>query len=294
MDTTQEILEKQREATHRWQVKQRLYSGRPYVICQVCGEPFYCLHFRHLGMHGLTIEQYRAMFPGAPTQTNQTLDLRNEARWKRMYETVEPTTALTSFLTGSLLGDGGLERSDRRQARYKETAGNRDYLLWKTAFLTPFQTRWSEGDYLSSQTGKVYRRYRLATRTHPLLTDWYLRWYPSGKKIVCREDVTRHLDALAMAVWFYDDGHVSRVERNYSAFLYTLAFPTDDVDWLVRMITSRFAVACHCTRIGKHQAIRFPREGRDALLAMINQHPAPGMAYKLDAPQPKGPWRRCR
>lgn len=130
----------------------------------------------------------------------------------------------------------------------------------------------------------------MASLSHPILTEWHKRWYSSGKKIVCREDVENWLDPLALAVWFYDDGHIVTSERNYRAHLYTLSFSFDDVTWLSELLKSRFNIECSPSQLKKYWAITLPRVGRDRLIEIIKNHPAPGMEYKLNPPQLKTPW----
>ena len=274
----------------RYQARQRLASGKTLVTCQLCGKQLLAIDWKHLKFHDITTEQYHSMFPGMPTQSPDVLEQRKETKCANLYDPLMLTDKMRSFLVGTLLGDGSLE-STGGHARYKETAGNGEYLRWKAAILAEqFQIRFSEGDYQSKQTGRTYRRHRLATLAHPVLGEWRQNWYPKGKKIVCRPDVEAFLDPLALAVWFYDDGHISRTARSYCAFLYTLAFTPDNVDWLAALLLSRFGIDCYKAKVGKYSGIRIRREGRDRLLDLISTYPAPGMAYKLEAPQLKTSW----
>lgn len=280
---------KQCEATARWQAKKRETGGKALVICSVCGKRLLVVDTKHLRFHDMTSADYKIAFPDASTHSFDVLNQCRETKYSNLYKPVEITSSLASFLTGSLLGDGGLETTGN--ARYKETSGNREYSLWKSAFISNyFVARWSEGDYLSKQTGKTYHRCRLSTGCHPLLTEWRQRWYPDGKKIVCFEDVEHNLDALALAIWFYDDGNISRSDRDYRAHLYTLAFDPESVEKLVLLLRTRFDIECHRERVGKYFGICMPRRGRDRLIEIISEYPVPGMGYKLDAPQIKTPW----
>jgi hypothetical protein len=274
----------------RYQARQRLASGKILVTCQLCGKQLLAVDWKHLKFHGITTEQYRSMFPDVPTQSPDILEQRKETKYANLYDSLELTDQTKSFLVGTMLGDGCLEPTGGH-ARYKETAGNREYLRWKAAILAEqFQIRFSEDDYKSKQTGRTYRRHRLATLAHPVLGEWRQNWYPEGKKAVYRPDVEAFLDSFALAVWFYDDGHIVRSVKSYCAYLYTLAFPADDVNWLATLLVSRFGIDCYKANVGKYSGIRVRREGRDRLLDLIRAHPAPGMDYKLEAPQLKTPW----
>jgi len=289
-------LGKAREYTSKWQAKQRLLSGKQLITCQVCGKELFMINIHHLKKHGLTIEKYKEMFPGATVQSLDSINERQVNKISNYYSQINIPDNLYSFITGSMLGDGGLELSGTTgliTARYGETAGNKEYIFWKESFLKQcFDTNITFGDYISSQTGKTYLRYRLRTNTHPTLGEIFNNWYPEGVKIVYRDDIEKHLDELALSVWFYDDGHIQRNKSkshpSFEAYLYPLCFSNDDVKYLTDILFSRFGINCWPRKSGNGYLIYIPREGRDRLVEIISKYPAPGMEYKInDLPQPK-------
>jgi hypothetical protein len=102
-----------------------------------------------------------------------------------------------SVIIGSLLGDGGIEKSGM-QFRFSEehTSAQMLYLEWKAIILE------AEMKSINRNFGLTYR-----ART-PSTQEWIdLRkeWYPNGIKIIPKS-ILYNLDELALTVWFLDDG----------------------------------------------------------------------------------------
>jgi len=113
------------------------------------------------------------------------------------------TPRLRSVLIGSMLGDGGLQRTGPRTARYFEhhSAKQRAYLDWKVEEWGPFVSSTSpsnKGQY----KGHCFRTHGC----HTLFPYWQM-FYPEGKgaKTFVRFPL-EWVDELALAVWFMDDG----------------------------------------------------------------------------------------
>jgi hypothetical protein len=184
--------------------------------------------------------------------------------------------SLFEFLCGSLLGDGSLE-CEGQMARYAEAQKNTSYGQWKHQALAPYfpisgQTKRT----YDKRTGKHYEAYWLRTTRHPLLTEWFHYWY-SEKKRIPRDVVKRYLTARALAIWFYDDGHLDPS----GAHFYPMAFPESDVMWLQSLLESRFGLASKLRHDTKGRSmIRIPFRSRNELLELLRKTPCPGMAYK--------------
>jgi hypothetical protein len=271
---TDRSIEKRRQARRK--------SDADVVACMVCGAKQEVISHLHLATHGLTVKEYREKYPDAPMmgssmKASRSKGVEGRRKWTK-YGGKEPDKKLFSFLTGTMLGDGSLE-NQVKTARYCEGGKNQFYLKHKRALLaeyfpTTFKHRFSKPD---KRTGKSYEGWWVRTCGHPLLKEWHTKWYPA-KKSVCRELVLEHLDPLALAFWFYDDGHLSPS----GACLYTMAFAKEDVEFLSGLLKDRFDID-NWVRENEHGQfyIYVGAKGRPRLLEVIGQHPMPGMAYKL-------------
>lgn len=118
-----------------------------------------------------------------------------------------------SVVLGSILGDGSLvipKRGKNARLQIKHCTKQKQYLIWKKRLLDPF----SRPIYQTSKPGKVvitgietYSTGTFSTYTvsHPILTDYYHKFYSKGHKRV-DELVIKELNLLALGIWIADDG----------------------------------------------------------------------------------------
>lgn len=129
-----------------------------------------------------------------------------------------------SVIVGSLLGDGYLTepRGNGNSAFSKcKTARRRQYLEWTGDVLGEQFS--SINEYDNWANGKCYRKSVLISHASKEFTDLRHIWYPDNFKVVPKDII---LDALSIAIWFFDDG--SNCVKNRQARFATNAFSYDD------------------------------------------------------------------
>jgi LAGLIDADG DNA endonuclease family len=119
-----------------------------------------------------------------------------------------------SIVYGTLLGDGYLKPSNNREnPSYSlviaHGAKQKEYLEWKKEKLSNFIIK--EDAYIKQSKTKYNHSptYRYDTIAHPFLTELRRKFYPNGVKTVSKEWLN-HIDELALAVWFMDDGSLNK------------------------------------------------------------------------------------
>jgi hypothetical protein len=281
---------KVREQNREWNVahgddareRERLEAGIETIECAICHRRFAFLG-RHLRKHNMTAEEYAAAYPDAPVLSATLEQARSKAGTSRAsylgYEGQEPDAALFSFLTGCLLGDGSLE-CKKVNARYAEASSNQPYAEWKYDLLKRYFptaiTRRISSPH--PKTGRRYTAWPVRTCAHPLLTEWHAQWY-APKKRIPKDLVLQYLDSFALAVWFFDDGHNA---KHGGAYLYTMGFAVDEVEWLADLLRGRFGLQNKVQRNRHGQAmIRIVNGSKAHFLDLISPHVAPGMEYKI-------------
>jgi len=117
-----------------------------------------------------------------------------------------------SVLIGSLLGDGCIEKDNRRNGKNKGLGCNfreehserqKDYLEWKARILSE-QVKKVERDF-----GTVYQLRTKKDETYKQLRN---EWYPNGKKIVPKS-LMENMNEIILAVWYFDDGDKIKKEK---------------------------------------------------------------------------------
>ena len=143
------------------------------------------------------------------------------------------------ILNGHLLGDGCLQihkRCKNAVFSLQRVATDLEYLKWsKSNLINIFKDTTIK--YKSTQdkrTGKTYYSVCLRTKTCSELTNLYNKWYKNKLKRV-PEDIK--LTPITLAVWFADDGCVSKDSVNsLGVKLSTDGFIKDDVEHLASLL----------------------------------------------------------
>jgi hypothetical protein len=131
-----------------------------------------------------------------------------------------PTTIQTSVLNGHLLGDGSLSilhsSTSGSSLMITRTLDDYDYCVWSYEIFKNFcgenalrkasaKANIFQANAKNTVDG-IYTRAVFYTNSCLAFAPFKQKWYPNGKKII-PNDLT--LDALTIAVWLADDGHVS-------------------------------------------------------------------------------------
>ena len=93
-------------------------------------------------------------------------------------------------------------------------------------------------DRFDKRTEKTYHSVFLKSRTCPIMTDFYKKWYPEGKKIVPKD---LKLSPMILLTWFLDDGHLNITYSKYSASfqidLYSCGFSKEENEFLAGLLS---------------------------------------------------------
>lgn len=114
--------------------------------------------------------------------------------------------------------------------------------------------------------------YRFFTQQHLELTEFYLKFYRNGKKIV--PDL--RLDSLMIAVWFMDDG--SKSYRTY--YLNTQRFDYQSQRKLIQML-KECGIDSSLNRDKEYYRIRIRQDSAERFKELIRDYIIPSMKYKL-------------
>lgn len=143
--------------------------------------------------------------------------LKHIRRWRHRWgiETINRTERhdvpviegrLRSILVGSMLGDGRISKSVH-VARYMENHADnqQEYLEWKSK-------EWGSWVQLGLRPvtwvlqDEEYDGWRFETVSHATMLPWHALFYPEPGPKQLQSQVVDLVDALALAIWFMDDG----------------------------------------------------------------------------------------
>jgi hypothetical protein len=182
------------------------------------------------------------------------------------------TKTQRELLIGSLLGDGHLRpHRDKVVFEFLQSAKRKFYVQWKHEVL---------GDLACPQ---IYHNvgereyYKLATKTHPELTELYNLFYKGGTKSV-PEKISKFLTPFAIAVWYMDDGSRSKD----AAYFNTQGFTAEEQLLLIKALR-RFYIIANLNKDGKYLRLRLLQRCNKRFLELIGSHVLKEFAYKLPA-----------
>ena len=184
-------------------------------------------------------------------------------------------------LTGTLLGDGCLERNGKWvRLRVDHGGKQRNYVLWKYGVFKAISAA-APRRYMvyDKRTKRSYEHWRFDTRSLEELVKWRSLFYGSGQKTV-PQHIGRLLRApIALAVWFMDDGYGRKDCRGLH--LNTQAFGVGDQERLQKMLERNFGLGTTIHWASGRPKLYFPSDQAAELRSLLTQCAVPGLAQKL-------------
>lgn len=189
---------------------------------------------------------------------------------------------LRQLLIGSLLGDGSFcsigRNTKNRYLSIAHSMKQEEYLKFKVSILNRYglasniQYRVTKNSrYKSGEVSECRHKSRL----HPIFTDIRAKYYDRhGHKRVHREFV-KDIDELGLAIWYMDDGYVTKNSCIFSSCSFTLEEQQILADILLEKFDLHFNLGKHDNSMYLH-AKDFPK-----FIKLIKPHVIPSMQYKL-------------
>jgi LAGLIDADG DNA endonuclease family len=189
-----------------------------------------------------------------------------------------------AILTGTLLGDGYLQKTGLKNARLRLEHGGKqkDYLLWKMrAFPRLFQGKPVHLSRVHPKTLATYEYWRAQSSSSPVFGKWRTLFYPDGKKRIPENLVEILTEPLALAVWYMDDGYYNPKDKN--SFLYLGRVSKKEAVCAQNMLIKNFELSARVyDKKEKGFALYFSPAETKKLHVLIRQHLVlPTFAYKL-------------
>jgi len=183
------------------------------------------------------------------------------------------TSTQKEILVGSLLGDGTLRKQGTRTNALFEVNHSyqrKEYVDWKYENFqmyvkTPPKSRKGNGNRIA---------YRFTTRSLPIFTEYYYKFYSAGKKFIAPNI---KLSDLILSVWFMDDGAKSR----NSFYLNTQQFSVEDQMFLVNRLKRDLQIESSLNKDKQYFRIRIKTESANKLRKIISAYLLPCFIYKL-------------
>jgi len=186
-----------------------------------------------------------------------------------------------SILFGTILGDGYLQKTGRKNARLRLEHGEKqkDYLLWKVKKLAKlFQGKPKHLERIHPLSKKKYGYWRHQSQSMPLLGKLRRLFYPEGKKRI-PQDLVKYLDPLSLAVWYMDDGYY--YPRDRCSYLYLGNVTEKEAEIVRQALEENLKLGARVKRKKKGYALYFSPQETKQLKNLIKSYILPQFTYKL-------------
>lgn len=194
-------------------------------------------------------------------------------------------TSIHSMLCGKLLGDGSITQQVGRKPRFAFNHASKDkewcfycyHSLNQNIPLSPPAYKRSTDPRVKKGFSESYY---VQSKANPLITNLRPIWYPENKKVLPFDYISRHLDALALAWWYQDDGHLKKEnEIPRKIILSTESFTHAENQFLINLLYHRFNL--HFALDGQNRLLLYDQFQIHYFLYLITPYLIPGMHRKL-------------
>ena len=180
-----------------------------------------------------------------------------------------------AILIGLVLGDGHI--TPKGDLNITHSIKQKEYLQYKVDILSKY-------GLASTIRYNVIRNKRYTheliecrhkSRLHPIFTNIREKYYDSqGHKRVLK-DFVKDIDALGLAIWYMDDGYVTK----NSCILSTCSFTLDEQKLLSDILLKKFNLHFN---VGKHDnSMYLQAKDFKLFVSIIKEYIIPSMQYKL-------------
>ena len=190
---------------------------------------------------------------------------------------------------GGLMGDAS--KMSPSSVKMKQSLKQKDYLMWKYEELKEHVSPVSlqEHSYYDKRYDKTYHNIRFYTYANTDVETIIRKFYGVDGKWVS-DDVLNHINELAMAVWFMDDGTTDWYYRTQHNNKPTCKFCTDsfsfgDCERIILWFEEVWGIYATCVAVSgrqHHTRIKLDTKNTPKLFDLIRPYVIPSMLYKVD------------
>lgn len=214
---------------------------------------------------------------------NLKIPIRDTVFYDGMFPSVL-TYEQEQVLLGTVLGDGGLYRSNSSYGNYCLQIGHeykyKEYLIYKASFFDTFFS--SLFDCFRVEEDRWVSLFR--TVYCSIFTDYANLFYKDGIKMI-DTTILNKLDALGIAIWFMDDGYYSKNGKHSVLGLCTHGFSYEENELIQLWFADRFDIDFKITKAnGKYWHLKTGKKSNiDKFMGIVSEYVknVDVMRYKL-------------
>lgn len=185
-----------------------------------------------------------------------------------------------SLIYGTMLGDGGIIGNRiNQQKNYRlhinHSDRQKELVFWKYNILKNFVLR-------PPSYRKENNSWRFRTISHPQITEVHHLFYKDGKKVLPLNIENILKDELSLAVWFMDDGGISRYSGKIQGYyLNTQSFCLEENQKLIRLFQKIYRLKVYKLKNKGNYRLYFGSQARNLFRQLIEDRILPSLNYKI-------------
>ncbi len=180
------------------------------------------------------------------------------------------TEAQEAVIIGCLLGDGAMRCKTHALLEINHSVHQRAYVEWKYDQLRNLVTTPPKARPSGWQRTAV----RFTTRSLPVLTPLYQRFYAEGAKRIPQDLI---LSPLSLAVWLMDDG-----AKSYrTVYFNTQKFNQVSQERLIEMLRTQHSIDARPNKDKQYWRLRVAVHSMERLTGLVRPHLLEMFEYKL-------------
>ena len=183
---------------------------------------------------------------------------------------------------GMLLGDGSITKHKENRNSYFSICHCQEhveYMLYKKEILNYLTTARFYENQPNGKGGK-YLRCRLDTKSHPYYTKMRDRIYISGRKSITKKTMEA-ITPLGMALWYQDDGSLSKHEKFDQPILCTHGFSREENEIMSESLLEKFGLQWNLRKDKKYYCLTLIRKEREKFFNLVSPFTVNCMKYKI-------------
>jgi len=190
-----------------------------------------------------------------------------------------PNSIIEQRITGALLGDAHLEKKSltaNARLRYEQSIKHsaRFYHFFNLLALMCAGNA-VERKRFDNRTGKTYGSLYFATRSLPILTEFYQLFYLNKVKVIPL-NIASLITPITLAQWIADDGFF-----RYGLALQTDSYTINEVTLLIEALRLNFGIESRVRLEKQKPVIYIPASQMDLVRSIVLQHLDPSTYYKV-------------
>lgn len=186
-----------------------------------------------------------------------------------------------SILFGTILGDGYLQKTGKKNARLRLEHGakQKEYLFWKIENLDKlFQGKPKYLERIHPITKRKYCYWRHQSQSTPYLGKLRRIFYPDGKKKI-PDNLEKYLHPIMLTVWYMDDGYYYK--RDKCSYLYLGNTTQKEAEIVAQALLKNFNLLTKVKQKNRGYAIYISPKETLKLKGIIKNYIIPQFNYKL-------------